>query len=268
MIRTILFVTFLGLAFTSRTSAQAPQRAPISPQEYIQSVSPLASGGTVISRSTPGQGVQTVTTIANLPSVSSPNPSAVVGYQPHTSYAGQWNTNPTQTSPKVNGYVYPASTSAFLTQRPTNTLGLEPIGSRAFQQTRLFQRAPANQYAQNCPTCVGGAAPGSPVQVYSPMQSAGGTVVNPPPAALTAPTLTAPQPVQLPATGLNPGMQYNLDPTWNSSFTTNPSRSTYSPILALRNLPPGTYVGQGILGQPKAYVDGEPIRNFLRYFSY
>ena len=41
----------------------------------------------------------------------------------------------------------------------------------------------------------------------------------------------------------------------------------YRPIITLRNLPPGTYIGQGIVGQPKAYVDGQPMRNFIRYIS-
>jgi hypothetical protein len=42
-------------------------------------------------------------------------------------------------------------------------------------------------------------------------------------------------------------------------------RVNYQPIFKLQNLPPGTYMGQGWLGQPKAYVDGQPIRNLLRY---
>ena len=37
------------------------------------------------------------------------------------------------------------------------------------------------------------------------------------------------------------------------------------PLIKLRTLPSTAYVGQGILGQPTAYVPGEPIRNMLRY---
>ncbi len=55
----------------------------------------------------------------------------------------------------------------------------------------------------------------------------------------------------------------------SSSFPASPfqtsNRVQYAPLISLRNLPPGTYVGQGIIGQPKAYVDGEPVRNLLRY---
>ena len=41
----------------------------------------------------------------------------------------------------------------------------------------------------------------------------------------------------------------------------------YTPLLRLQNMPAGTYLGQGIIGQPTAYVDGQPIRNLLRYVA-
>ncbi len=41
----------------------------------------------------------------------------------------------------------------------------------------------------------------------------------------------------------------------------------YQPIIRLQNMPPGAYLGQGIIGQPTAYVDGQPFRNLLRYVS-
>lgn len=40
----------------------------------------------------------------------------------------------------------------------------------------------------------------------------------------------------------------------------------YRPIYPLAS-PQASYVGQGILGQPKAYVSGQPVRNFLRYIT-
>lgn len=42
-------------------------------------------------------------------------------------------------------------------------------------------------------------------------------------------------------------------------------RDTWVPMIPLRAMPYGVYLGQGIVGQPVAYVDGEPVRNFLRY---
>lgn len=47
-----------------------------------------------------------------------------------------------------------------------------------------------------------------------------------------------------------------------------PNRAQWKPLIPLRALPPGVYVGQGIVGQPVAYVDKEPVRNFLRYISF
>ena len=50
---------------------------------------------------------------------------------------------------------------------------------------------------------------------------------------------------------------------------TNPygNAQTWRPLIPLRQIPPGVYVGQGIIGQPVAYVNDEPFRNFLRYIS-
>jgi hypothetical protein len=39
----------------------------------------------------------------------------------------------------------------------------------------------------------------------------------------------------------------------------------FQPIVATKNLPPGTYMGRGMFGQPTAYVDGQPMRNLFRY---
>ena len=39
----------------------------------------------------------------------------------------------------------------------------------------------------------------------------------------------------------------------------------YRPILKRRPMPAGTYLGQGIVGQPTAYVNGQCFRNLLRY---
>jgi len=35
-----------------------------------------------------------------------------------------------------------------------------------------------------------------------------------------------------------------------------------------QNLPPGTYMGESLFGKPKAYVDGEPIRNIFRFIGF
>ena len=38
-------------------------------------------------------------------------------------------------------------------------------------------------------------------------------------------------------------------------------------VPTLQNLPIGTYYGRGIIGQSKAYVDGQPVRNLFRYIT-
>ncbi len=60
--------------------------------------------------------------------------------------------------------------------------------------------------------------------------------------------------------------QFNTANTpWWSSFLTGSGQ--YTPLVQFRNMPPGTYLGQGLIGQPTAYVDGQPIRNLLRYVA-
>jgi hypothetical protein len=80
--------------------------------------------------------------------------------------------------------------------------------------------------------------------------------VGPPAASLT--------PALVPGTGgfASPTIQYPqvLPPVGGTSTSTG-----FRPLVRLKNMPPGTYLGQGVLGQPKAYVDGQPVRNLLRY---
>ena len=52
---------------------------------------------------------------------------------------------------------------------------------------------------------------------------------------------------------------------WWTPFITG--SGYYTPLLNFRNLPPGSYLGQGLVGQATAYVDGQPVRNLLRYIS-
>ncbi|MEM9943473.1 MAG: hypothetical protein AAF939_18060 [Planctomycetota bacterium] len=52
---------------------------------------------------------------------------------------------------------------------------------------------------------------------------------------------------------------------WYTPFLTG--SGVYTPLLKLVPNKYGTYLGQGIIGQPTAYVDGEPLRNLLRYLA-
>ena len=41
----------------------------------------------------------------------------------------------------------------------------------------------------------------------------------------------------------------------------------YRPVIPVGRPPRPVYLGQGWLGQPKVYVEGQPIRNFFRYLG-
>jgi hypothetical protein len=52
--------------------------------------------------------------------------------------------------------------------------------------------------------------------------------------------------------------------------TVAPGYSTnlrYRPIVSLGSVPENYQMGQGMLGQPKVYVPGQPLRNFVRYLT-
>ncbi len=65
-------------------------------------------------------------------------------------------------------------------------------------------------------------------------------------------------------TGQRPVSGYNTGYGQNNPYGYS---QPWRPLIPLRTLPPGVYVGQGLIGQPVAYVNGEPVRNFLRYIS-
>ncbi|MFV1965651.1 MAG: hypothetical protein ACC628_09535 [Pirellulaceae bacterium] len=46
-----------------------------------------------------------------------------------------------------------------------------------------------------------------------------------------------------------------------------PANTTYRPLWPVLSMPSSYYVGRGVLGQPKVYVPGQPIRNVLRYLT-
>ncbi len=103
----------------------------------------------------------------------------------------------------------------------------------------------------------------------------------PPPAASTRPRLIPiatgngqviyVEPTVLQASGSIPiGSSANSTVTAGSSVVYPApyyQGKTYRPIIALRPMPSGYRIGRGIIGQPKVYVPGQPLRNFLRYLT-
>jgi len=58
---------------------------------------------------------------------------------------------------------------------------------------------------------------------------------------------------------------YNQAPYQAVATTNGAPHYAWQPVVALRGTPDNYFVGQGIIGQPKVYVEGEPVRNFFRY---
>jgi hypothetical protein len=68
-----------------------------------------------------------------------------------------------------------------------------------------------------------------------------------------------------PTTGYTPAVGAYVAPSIAPGYVAAQRDYAYSPLLALRPMPSDYTVGQGLLGQPKVYVEGEPVRNFFRY---
>lgn len=80
-----------------------------------------------------------------------------------------------------------------------------------------------------------------------------------------AQTVLAPPVVSLP--GAAPATTVYA-PTVRPSACCPPApRVTYRPVMPVLPMPPAYEVGRGILGQPKLYVPGQPVRNFFRYLT-
>jgi hypothetical protein len=67
-------------------------------------------------------------------------------------------------------------------------------------------------------------------------------------------------------------VQYRARPNAAPVYTPLPApvyvpTTTYRPLVPIAQMPSQYRFGRGILGQPKVYVSGQPIRNFLRYLS-
>ena len=190
-------------------------------------------------------------------------------------------------SPLADGRVVTRLQSVGQSELSRTTISGQPSAAFA-PQVRMASQPNASQYnasqynASN--TAVAQAQPNRPYTAYQvPVvpNSPGSAAAN------TVPSLTPSG--QLPATanpncncGPNPailnGQSYpypaaNVGGNGNSNWALPPTTAAGGltpntgpqPLLRLRPMPAGAYLGQGIIGQPTAYVHGEPLRNMLRY---
>ncbi|MEO8270625.1 MAG: hypothetical protein ABI557_12960 [Aureliella sp.] len=177
----------------------------------------------------------------------------------------------------------------FVTPAPQGRYATSPYQPAIFQSSDYRPMAVPAQFVSNAT-----AAPQAYVapQPMSPANLTNSQAVVPPAAAATAPPyLTAqqatlpqfryPQPgiystayqctpssPTYPSAGAVPGAY--IPPTLPPNLTPNlytPNNSGYKPLFSLGQENYNVQLGRGIIGQPTAYVAGQPVRNFMRYLS-
>ncbi|MCH7725156.1 MAG: hypothetical protein IH991_01555 [Planctomycetes bacterium] len=141
----------------------------------------------------------------------------------------------------------PAST-VYLPQsvQPQDTYRI--VAAPQVAQSRIVYRPAATPYYSG---------QGTTVQYYAPANAADIAPRLPPTLIQAVPTIVS--------GATNPYMCQSTFANAGYAPYVNPNRAAFRPIVPFRNIPPGSYVGQGLLGQPKAYVQGQPLRNLFRY---
>lgn len=245
----------LPLGFADRAVGQRAEA-----YEYMSASSPLKNGWTVTTQSVPGRPISTVVTPAPLTAAGANGPGVTLvptsGQYPNppagglstTTAGGSWVWVPNQGVGVTPGGA-PVITQPTLGITSTNALKPASGGQPA------MVAAPAAAGCNCGPQVGAGALAASGVPPYS---TGVPTVPFAPPAGLpgTIPTsMTQPNVAAQPSAGSN-GATTAYYPYLTGNF---------QPIVATKNLPPGTYMGRGMFGQPTAYIDGQPMRNLFRY---
>lgn len=262
-----------GLGFAIFASHAAAQTSSVSAQEYIQSTSPIAGGGHVTSISKPGQGVQTITSIASLPAVSPQQPAVATGFTPRsnapfgTGVIQQQAAGNTMATGTNTRYAYPAS-SAPTTYAPTagsipaattgapnynnnSRFSAQDYQNQAFGATMSTRQVADTAYRQNAPIL---ATPTG--QFNYPYGVAPATTNQTAAANAATPNLN----IQMPG---QPAPAFQAPPQGTPPGMVPPMSGTQA--VNYQNMPPGAYAGRNISGKTKSYVDGQPLRNLFRY---
>lgn len=243
---TCLALAIFGPVLTCSVQAQTGDGRP---QEYIESSSPLPGGGVVTTVMQPGSIGPTVSISGNVPQGTAAGNEASVlvresqpsNEAPRIAQVSVGNQGVANTQPTLN----PVPQYGTTIQQPvTGTVQQVPVLGMPVAWDRSL--SPTRNWGCGCLGFGRGNQVGYNQPVLAPAPLAG---VQPPP-------------TMFPSTVPGSGMQ-QLTPT--VPFVPAPQRQTYTPLVQLQNLPAGTYLGQGIIGSPKAYVDGQPVRNLLRY---
>lgn len=275
--RCLLCLVAMVLSNFCHSEVQAQNSSP----EFIESSSPLSNGDRVISRSEEGRAVQTVITVsaeslARRSEESQRDRVDLTAQRQQSQSAASNVPTPSANESQVNPdrYPYPAANRV-----ANNATFRSPAAARGastgYQLPTLgignLTTARRAQLYQDCncnPQTFGFGRPPVPatqipsLQVQPPalnIQEPGQVGAYQQPFAYQQPAVQ--QPYFNGATQPQFGFQNNN--RWWTPFVTG--SGVYQPIVRLANIKPGTYLGQGIIGQPTAYVDGQPIRNLMRY---
>ncbi len=282
-------LVFLSLILVTPFTLNAQSR-PIQ-GEFIESSSPLPGGGKVTTRAEAGQRVQTTVTIASLPDRPKSEANSIA---PNTLNAssvldrgGEANRASQSNRQLADRYPYPASYPPASQVRRGVGANTRVASNSTFQNRAATLQgngqvaASRVQYPNNC-QCAPVAASGlalTPPPNYGLQNNPGFAQNNTQFFAPAAQTPVLSQPPQNPSFQFQPGAVQTQPGAFNGqqfgqvggpfgvgrSPWLSGSPGAYQPLFRLFNVPQGTFLGQGVLGQPEAYVNGQPVINFFRY---
>jgi len=226
------------------------------PLEYIESSSPIPGGGTVSSVYVPGQSGPVYRQVPKVDVGNSVagNPSGQAGVAERSVL-----------SPSLGQRAVAESGQGFNSMGQQPTQGPQAVVARrqqAYQQPMLAPAQPVLGYqvpaASQIPSL------GVPTNWNRAIRQ--NNCAGCGPGAGYAPYGLGQPPASPP--GYFPG-QGSVAQTFSAApqpaFGQAAGRANYTPLVRLQSFPPNAYAGQGIIGSPKLYVDGQPIRNLMRY---
>lgn len=227
------------------------------PGEFLEATSPLRTGGMVTTRSVPGAGISTQI-------------SPQLGGGGGGSSLGSPSLNPlvagggSSSGPWTGAQVARLPSSGFAANPAVPATGLPPVqgGSGSLAGGAVMD-----------PYAMAGGGVGSvwqlPTLGYTPWSryrsTAGRSSFLPAGGAAGLPPVGPPPASLPPALGGGEGVAGALPSPQMFAPAATSAPSSLQPLVRFQNMPPGSYLGQGLVGQPKAYVDGQPVRNLLRY---
>lgn len=265
---TLAFI-LLAFALCQFASAQPAQVR----GEFIESSSPLRNGGNVTTRAEPGRRIQTTVTlprgaVRRVAQVQNPTPVNQGGSVLETSGTTVGNQPQSTTNTNAARYPYPANYSPRVVANPYQPNPNRVSASRVQMANNCnCNQVPVNGLGLTAAPNFNGAQ-NRQVLPTATFQNNGALVGQG-----VQPVLSQPPQIQYQIPDQTQGgvPQYGAQIGVPQFGNTNPNPwvagtpGAYQPLVRVFNMPQGTFLGQGIVGQPEAYVNGQPIANFFRY---